>query len=360
MNLGYKIRELRKQKHLTQEQLAATLNITSQAVSKWEMGASYPDMTMIPVLAGLFGVSLDELFDFNVKDVDREIEEIIREHKNYYWSSFEKAEKILLDGLERYPASVRLKTELLQLYANRSDRGEEMLKRAYELYGQILGASQDVFCTCRSKENMVILLRYREREGGESHREEIEKIIESLPCIYPYMIPDKMRLCAEYLPGEKGRRAAVELKIIQWQEFFIACAEVGRNRFEAGDYEQALEAFRESVDVIERFMDPGKQGFDAYPIGGTHANHATALLSIAACRFRLGKTDGIDALLSRAEHIYFDAFEHTKLRDYAATMGEMISYYTDEYNRRGLSACRPLDLTVYERRIGTYKKASAD
>lgn len=41
MNLGNKIRELRKQKNLTQEQLAATLNISSQAVSKWEMGVSH-------------------------------------------------------------------------------------------------------------------------------------------------------------------------------------------------------------------------------------------------------------------------------------------------------------------------------
>ena len=47
MNLGNKIRELRRANNLTQEQLATSLNITAQAISKWEMGASYPDMTMI-------------------------------------------------------------------------------------------------------------------------------------------------------------------------------------------------------------------------------------------------------------------------------------------------------------------------
>ena len=62
MNLGNKIRELRRARNLTQEQLAASLNISAQAVSKWEMGTSYPDMTMIPTLAALFKVSLDELF----------------------------------------------------------------------------------------------------------------------------------------------------------------------------------------------------------------------------------------------------------------------------------------------------------
>ena len=41
MNLGNKIRELRRASHLTQEQLAASLNISAQAVSKWEMNISH-------------------------------------------------------------------------------------------------------------------------------------------------------------------------------------------------------------------------------------------------------------------------------------------------------------------------------
>ena len=99
MNLGNKIRELRRSRNLTQEKLAASLNISAQAVSKWEMGASYPDMTMIPTLAVFFKVSLDELFDFDVSNVDKEIEEIRLEYGKYFWNNFEKAEQILLDGL---------------------------------------------------------------------------------------------------------------------------------------------------------------------------------------------------------------------------------------------------------------------
>ena len=41
MNLGNKIRELRRANNLTQEQLAASLNISAQAISKWEMGVSH-------------------------------------------------------------------------------------------------------------------------------------------------------------------------------------------------------------------------------------------------------------------------------------------------------------------------------
>lgn len=355
MNLGNKIRELRKQKNLTQEQLAATLNISSQAVSKWEMGASYPDMTMIPVLAGLFNVSLDELFDFNVKEIDREIERIVANSNKYFWDNFEKAESLLLDGLQQYPAAVRLKTELLNLYAYHPDRVDDLPARASELYSQIIGASQDVFCTCRSKENMILILRYLEKERGECHYDEIKSIIDSLPHIYPYMIPDRMRLSALYIKGADGMREAIDLQNIEWQEFFIACCQVGNRYFDEGNYEEAMNSFRASVDVIERFMYPGKQGYGAYPIGGTHANHAITLLQIAACMIRLGKTDGTDAVLAKAEHVYFDAYDGTKLHDFVQTFRKMISYYTEQYERLGLSAYRPLDLTAYEKRVEAYR-----
>ena len=320
MNLGNKIRELRRQRNLTQEQLAVSLNISAQAVSKWEMGASYPDMTMIPTLAAFFKVSLDELFDFDVKSIDKEIEEIRLDFNKYFWSNFEKAEQILLDGLKLYPASIQLKTELLKLYAYNVDRGDEIINKAFELGSHIISVSQDVFCTCRTKANIIHIYSYLENEKGEDHYEDIVKIIESLPYMYPYMMQDKMRLSASYIKGEEGMKEAKTLKDIEWQEFFGACYQVGLRYFDIGDYENAMKAFQESVDVIERFMYPDKQGYDAYPIGGTDANHAITLLYIAICMFRLGRTEDIDELIEKSKHIYFDTFEHCELRDYNKTM----------------------------------------
>ena len=116
MNLGNKIRILRKERNLTQEQLANSLNISPQAVSKWEMSISYPDVEMLPVLARLYNISLDELFDYDASNIDKEIAQIIQTHKIYFWNNFKKAEQILLDGLKLYPNSILLKTELFQLY----------------------------------------------------------------------------------------------------------------------------------------------------------------------------------------------------------------------------------------------------
>lgn len=63
MTIHEKIKALRKSSGLTQEALAAALNISYQSVSKWESAAASPDISHLVPLANLFGVTLDELFD---------------------------------------------------------------------------------------------------------------------------------------------------------------------------------------------------------------------------------------------------------------------------------------------------------
>lgn len=66
VSIGEKIKYLRKQKSVTQEELAAVLHISFQAVSKWENGMSQPDIVMIPIIANYFGVTIDELFGYKL------------------------------------------------------------------------------------------------------------------------------------------------------------------------------------------------------------------------------------------------------------------------------------------------------
>lgn len=61
MNLGKMILELRRQKNVTQEELAAELGVTAAAVSKWENGYTLPDILMLCALADYFAVTTDEL-----------------------------------------------------------------------------------------------------------------------------------------------------------------------------------------------------------------------------------------------------------------------------------------------------------
>ena len=62
MNFGERIASFRKSKNITQEALAQQLGVTNQAVSKWESGQCCPDITLLPRIADIFGISLDTLF----------------------------------------------------------------------------------------------------------------------------------------------------------------------------------------------------------------------------------------------------------------------------------------------------------
>ena len=62
IKINESIAVLRKQKGLTQEELANRLGVTNQAVSKWESGQCCPDIQLIPKLADIFGTSIDALF----------------------------------------------------------------------------------------------------------------------------------------------------------------------------------------------------------------------------------------------------------------------------------------------------------
>lgn len=62
-NMGTKIAALRKQKEITQEEMAKMVGTPAQAISKWERGKNYPDIELLPIIASFFGISIDNLFD---------------------------------------------------------------------------------------------------------------------------------------------------------------------------------------------------------------------------------------------------------------------------------------------------------
>lgn len=66
-DFGEKIFTLRRDKGLTQDALAELLGVTAQAVSKWERSESMPDVSLLPKLAQIFGVSIDNLFGMEQK-----------------------------------------------------------------------------------------------------------------------------------------------------------------------------------------------------------------------------------------------------------------------------------------------------
>ena len=78
MKIGAQIRLLRKEKGISQDVLAQQLGITCQAVSKWENGSTMPDITMLPMIARYFGVSVDNFLDYDLHNADEEIRSLCK------------------------------------------------------------------------------------------------------------------------------------------------------------------------------------------------------------------------------------------------------------------------------------------
>ena len=79
MEFNNKLYNLRKQKGLSQEELASRLNVSRQTVSKWEIGESTPDMEKLAAISELFEVSLDELvLDKKPKQQEVVTEQIVK------------------------------------------------------------------------------------------------------------------------------------------------------------------------------------------------------------------------------------------------------------------------------------------
>ena len=101
--IGENIKRLRTTKDITQEQLADFLNISNVAVSKWERGETYPDISLLPVLAKYFDVTIDTLMGYDAIEIKEKVMEI----KNQYWQLralglFDKASDLVCDAKQKY------------------------------------------------------------------------------------------------------------------------------------------------------------------------------------------------------------------------------------------------------------------
>ncbi|MBE6687314.1 MAG: helix-turn-helix transcriptional regulator [Ruminococcaceae bacterium] len=108
--IGNKIKDLRKKQNLTQEQLAEQLNVSAQAVSKWENGTNLPDITVLPELADCFGVTIDELMGYRHNEEAR-LWDILRSEEYRSLSGLDKCAKLIMFQ-KKYPTNMEVATSI--------------------------------------------------------------------------------------------------------------------------------------------------------------------------------------------------------------------------------------------------------
>ena len=240
LNIGSKIRSFRKQRGLTQEQLAEAIGISFQAISKWENGIALPDITLAPALASYFGVTMDELFDYNLRETEEKINSICEEAFTYRSSDPVKSRAILEEGLKAYPDNDILLNNLLYVmdYQNEPD---EVIRIANKLID--LTMHEDV----RYDALRCLADAYRQKGDMES----AEAAIEQIPEIYF----SKLSVAAWILTGKKKYDAAKKQKWIAFEDLLQMIGTIAEYLEKEHDFASALAEAKRAKALIEVMKD---------------------------------------------------------------------------------------------------------
>lgn len=180
MKMNETIRSRRKERNLTQEQVADYLGVTAPAVHKWEKGTSYPDVTLLPALARLLGVDLNTLFSFEKELTEQEINTFLNEvlalmQDEGFTAGYEKAINKIREfpncaGL-LYSAATFLDGSLVLFLVEETSEYEAVIEHLYERAAE-LGDTR-----IREQASHMLILKYMKRKDFEK----AEKLLETLP-----------------------------------------------------------------------------------------------------------------------------------------------------------------------------------
>ena len=126
MNIGNNIKNLRHLNNMTQEQLAEKLSISPQAVSKWETGTTLPDVTLLPEISVLLGVTIDELFTLSDEARFERIDNMLYDVRFLSESEFSQSEKYLIKKCNEETTRPKAELLLAQLYNKRADEYHQL------------------------------------------------------------------------------------------------------------------------------------------------------------------------------------------------------------------------------------------
>ena len=99
--IGQEIAKRRKDKQITQTELADFMSVSKASVSKWETGQSYPDITLLPLLAAFFDCSVDDLLVINSQLTTQEIKRIYQLLKDSFETKSADDVLLMLRGFIR-------------------------------------------------------------------------------------------------------------------------------------------------------------------------------------------------------------------------------------------------------------------
>lgn len=188
--LGENIKKLRKERDLTQEKLAVLIGVSFQAISKWERGESYPDVSILPVIADCFGCTIDDLFGVdkakNEQKINEYLEAYSKECSKNRTLTFEKFQQ----AVKEFPNDFRILVRYMELlkeenYHPLNPEFEKVSDELMSVYEKIQNNCTDDHIRIWSKRIICdhLMMKYDCLGFDEKYYQKANEIISTLPAM---------------------------------------------------------------------------------------------------------------------------------------------------------------------------------
>lgn len=211
IQIGKIISTHRKEKGLTQEELANHLGVSKPAVSKWESGQSYPDIVLLPELAAYFNITVDQLIGYEPQMTKEDVRKLYRRlSEEFTKGPFDKVYAECEDYIKKYFSCWNLQFNMGLLLVNHAsqagsqERGIQLLERALEIFDRVAKTSDDVTLAKQSLKLQAVchlsLQRPIEAIDILENINELQMPTESI-LVKAYQMKGDMSKAKEYLQG---------------------------------------------------------------------------------------------------------------------------------------------------------------
>ncbi|MBR6018860.1 MAG: helix-turn-helix domain-containing protein [Lachnospiraceae bacterium] len=211
LKIGENIKRLRKAHDITQEDFANILGVSSQSVSRWEKGVCYPDMELLPSLAGYFKISVDELLGIGDLEKSRKYDEINATWKKNNEKGLHSENAALMrKALKNYPNDSLLLVQLstsLEKIGGTAEEKRLHLADSIAIQEQILRYGED--SEVRGATMYNICISYMKNGEPEKAIEQAEKL--------PNLYKARENALIYFLEGAERRRISEDaLTPLSW------------------------------------------------------------------------------------------------------------------------------------------------
>lgn len=313
MQIGTNIKRLRRAKDMTQESLAEYLGVSVSAVSQWESEKTAPDLSLLPPLCHLLGVTSDQLLGIDLEAKERRIEEIRNKAESFSSRGYNaEAHKILAEGLREYPDSFKLMQDLMHAVYPLIYDTDYSEKERKNFSDEILRLGELILEKCvddNSRHSAIQLLCFVYAKNG--NRERAVELAMKMPTI----AVSRMILLSNIYIGEEGYQCDKQLlnNLIQFLSNKIVA--YGRKRDNGDPFYSSEEkaALRDKQIAFLHLM------FEANDFGFYH-NHLAETHSLQAAYYAKNKdTSYVLAHLAKAAEHAIGFLAYAKESEFAHT-----------------------------------------